>query len=216
MPCTRTPLSCLPGPGTAVLGVRPGQGLQKQLLKRQPCGGECELGVETAKGKGEKAGLCGGGRQTVIRPRRASAGLHRMAPVRITHRQEHLLNPKDWGFICLCHPVTEGGCPGDMVSAAADRLLPLSCAPQGAVPTRALRLRPRRDTSELPAAGALWAGHLRPDLRIPLSCSGSHAPLAGRRIPGRCHAGSAPVHGESQAVSAGDTLQEGRKKPEAT
>lgn len=75
---------------------------------------------------------------------------------------------------------------------------------------------PRRDTSELPAAGALWAGHLRRDLRIPLSCSGSHAPLAGRRIPGRCHAGSAPVHGESQAVSAGDTLQEGRKKPEAT
>lgn len=141
MPRTRTPLSCLPGPGTAVLGVRPGQGLQKQLLKQQSCGGECELGVETAKGKGEKAGLCGGGRQTVIQPRRASAGLHRMAPVRITHRQKHLLNPKDWGFICLCHPVTEGGCPGDMVSAAADRLLPLSCAPQGAVPTRALRLR---------------------------------------------------------------------------
>lgn len=79
-------------------GSSSGQGLQKQLLKRQSCGGECELGVETAKGKGEKAGPCGGGRQTVIRPRRASAGLHRMAPVRITHRQKHLLNPKDWGF----------------------------------------------------------------------------------------------------------------------
>lgn len=127
------------------------------------------------------------------------------------------VEPKGLGLlICLCHPVTEGGCPGDMVSAAADRLLPLSCAPQGAVPTRALQLRPRRDTSELPAAGALWAGHLRRDLRIPLSCSLSHAPLAGRRIPERCHAGSAPVHGESQALSAGDTLQEGRKKPEAT